>query len=475
MARFIGRLSQVLFLTLFLGVSFSVLQSPVFSRQVDTFSIARSVNHQAGYYSFDGEGRLKTAISQTIANTNAMFFKDEVIQLEIELVDDQEAKLNSILSAWQASWEETIKGIQRDHKKAPLSRDQVRERIANNDEVSLAKIRKLLLPHQVAIINELQLRCLFRTQGLRTILDSPEFHKSLELSDADRDKLLKTARSTTQKTLQQSIEVRAKALAVLLESLSDDERQMLAEKWKHLFDDEHRCSLEELIVFLDAERYAWIDEDSDALEKLVGRPNFETGAAGNLITKPGNKYSNEKLSVFRSFWKNKEFADWVGLSADEQTQVQSLVKASYPSSSQILEMANEPTREGQKSNAEKFERMESESMAAIMEVLGDRWTRVETFAERINLASAGPVYDLIEGELSERMKFSPAKKDLLKEKAAEALKLLTTETGKIEESVLDEIASSLDEDRGKKFKAAFGRPVKNAPVNIDLMLMNMRR
>ena len=466
-------------LVLIEGTTFS---QQAFPEQVDTFAIARSVNHQAGHYSFDGSGRLNTGSMQTIAPTNALFFGDEIIQLEIELVDEQKAKFNSIVKKWQTSWEKTIREIQADYKKSPLSQEEVKSRIAENDETSLSKIRKVLLPHQLAIINELQLRCLLRTQGIKTILESPEFHELLNLKKPERDKILSTAKSLRQKVLQKSIEVRKKTLAILFEPLSKDEVRTVAEKWKHLFEDKNQCSLEELIIFLDPERYAWINEKSEPIKKLIGRPNFETGAAGNLVSKPGGKYPNEELQVFRSFWVirhqsiNEDFVRWVGLTEDEKLDVQELIKASYPSSQFILEMGNETTKTGQKVASDKMESMQLESITAIKELLGDeRWGRVETFAERINLASAGPVYDLIEGELSKRLKFSRAKKDTLKRKSAESLKYLTQETAKIEEFFLDEMASTLDENRSKKFKAAFGRPVKNAPVNIDLMLMNLWR
>ena len=458
-------------------------QHSAFSKQVDTFAIARGVNHQTGFYSYNGNGRLTTGSMQTVANTNALFFKDEVIQLEIELVDDQKAKFKSILKTWQSSWQETMEKIRTDYMKSPLSQEEVQRRIAENDEASIAKIREVLLPHQVAIVNELQLRCLFRTHGMNVILKSGELQKLLELSEPEVAKILKAAKSTRAQVVKKSIEVRAKALVVLLESLSKEEVVAVSEKWRHLFEDQNRCSLEELIVFLDPERYAWIKEETDAIEKLVGRPNFETGAAGNLVTKPGNKYSNVELKVFRSFWKNKEFANWLGLSDDQKVDVQRIVEASYQSSQILInesvvgqESSNEPFEVRNKRAKEKAKAMDVKSVADIKELLGDGgWDRVETFAERINIASAGPVYDLLEGGLSESLKFTPAKKARLKKNAKDALKFLTKETAKIEEFVLDEMASTLDEKRGGKFKNAFGSPVKNAPVNIDLMLMNMWR
>ena len=461
----------------------SLLQGSVFSQQVDTFAIARGVNHQTGSYSFDGNGRLKTGLMQTIANTNALFFEDEVIQLEIELVDDQKTKFKSILKTWQSSWQETIEKIARDYKKSPISREEVQERIAENDEASISKIREVLLPHQLAIINELQLRCLFRTQGMNVILKSGELQKLLNLSESESAKILKAAKSMRKQVSDMAIVVRAKTLKLLLESLSADEAIAFSDKWRHLFEDKHQCSLEELIVFLDPVRYAWINEEKEPITKLIGRPNFETGAAGNLITKPGNKYSNVELNVFRSFWKNKTFANWIGLSEDEKNDVQEIVKASYQSSQILInenivgqESSNEPFEVRNKRAKKRANAMDAKSVREIKELLGDEgWDRVETFATRINIASAGPVYDLVEGELSEFLKFTSAQKDTLKNNAKNALEFLTKETAKIEEYVLDEMASTLDEKRSKKFKAAFGSPVKNAPVNIDLMLMNMGR
>jgi len=140
------------------------------------------------------------------------------------------------------------------------------------------------------------------------------------------------------------------------------------------------------------------------------------------------------------------------------------------------ESSNEPFEIRQQRANEKAESIEQKSVADLKELLGkNRWELVETFADRINIASAGPVYDLVEGELSEELKLTPEQKDLLKKNAKNSLEFLTRETAGIEEFVLDEMASTLDEARARKFKAAFGSPVKNAPVNIDLMMMNMWR
>jgi len=265
-----------------LGVVSVFCNSETFSQQVDRFAIARKSNHQSGFYSFDGNGRLKTSLMQTIANTNVLFFEDEVIQLEIELIDDQKVKFKSILKKWQDDWEATIKKIQTDSREGQLTREEVQDRIAETDELWLAKVRDVLMPHQLAIINELQLRCLFRTQGMTTILKSGELKELLDLSESDCSKILKAAKGTRVQVSKKSLEVRAKTLKILLDSLSKDDAEAFAKKWRHLLEDERRCSLEELIIFLDPQRYQWIATNQEPIEKLVGRPNFETGAAGNL-------------------------------------------------------------------------------------------------------------------------------------------------------------------------------------------------
>jgi len=123
---------------------------------------------------------------------------------------------------------------------------------------------------------------------MNVILKRGELQKLLNLSESESGKILKSAKSTRQQVIEQSIVVRAKTLKLLLESLSEDEVITFSEKWKHLFENKHQCSLEELIIFLDPERYTWINEKTEPIEKLVGRPTFEAGAAGNLVTKPGH-------------------------------------------------------------------------------------------------------------------------------------------------------------------------------------------
>ncbi len=78
---------------------------------------------------------------------------------------------------------------------------------------------------------------------------------------------------------------------------------------------------------------------------------------------------------------------------------------------------------------------------------------------------------MLEGDLSEELNLSADRKERIRRSAAKSLEYLTDKTHEIEQYMLDEIVSKVDEPSQKKLKAALGQPIKNAPANIQLMLM----
>ncbi len=82
------------------------------AQEFDSFALARGLLHyQRGYYWFDGYGRLRTSLRNSIANTNGKFFEDVTIQKEIELVEHQRAEYNSVIANWHKSFDDTINDI----------------------------------------------------------------------------------------------------------------------------------------------------------------------------------------------------------------------------------------------------------------------------------------------------------------------------------------------------------------------------
>ena len=140
--------------------------------ELDSFAASRRLDGYVGNYQFNGAGRLSGGFTNGILTTNAQFFDDEAVRAEIELVESQRQRYDAIVSQWHASCKDTIKQLQQGRFKKRGSSKSFATVMAENDEKSLAKLREVLLPSQLAIIRELQFRCLFRTRGIAKLLEN---------------------------------------------------------------------------------------------------------------------------------------------------------------------------------------------------------------------------------------------------------------------------------------------------------------
>ncbi len=450
------------------------------SQDLTSFDVARSLNHEVGYYSFDGNGRLTTGKMQTIANSNALFFEDEVIQKEIELVDDQLPGYSAVIRDWNQSWQDTIEEIKKANQSERRSAEFNLQLLTENDRKSLEKMKNVLLPHQVAIVNELQFRCLFRVYGLNKLLENDELCQMLEVSEKERKKFKAATREIRIATAKRAVGAVADAIKTLVETLEDQEQKAFLQKWSHLFSKDNPVSVEELIIFLNPESYEWMRSELSPTKKLLARPSYQTGAAGNLQTKPGLKFAHEELNIFREFWKHRNFIDYLALTPDAESRLDAVVRASYQSSQVLLDLSiegktdpNIPFEVRRQQAQEASAAMDEESMNDIEAVLGSRgWDRVEEYADKINVASAGLVYDILEGDFSVQLELPPNERTRIQDSANVARENLIAASKEIEQFVVDQYLMLADEATGKKLKELLGTPVKNAPANVGLLLMH---
>ena len=118
------------------------------------------------------------------------------------------------------------------------------------------------------------------------------------------------------------------------------------------------------------------------------------------------------------------------------------------------------------------EEFEQPALDSIKEILGpSRLDSIEEFVEKINLASAGPLYDLLEGPLHDEWKLTSKTTDPLRASAKQAYDDLVAKSHEIEAFVINRLASELDETSERKFLEVFGQPIKNTPANLSLLLI----
>ncbi|MDB4766166.1 hypothetical protein OAG71_00615 [bacterium] len=447
--------------------------------EADSFAAARRLGHHEGSYSFNGAGRLNGGFSQTGPHSNAQFFDDKAIRAEIELVDFQRQKYNAVVSQWQASWEDAMKQIQQGRFKKRGSRGSIATMLADNDEKSLAKLREVLLPHQLAIIRELQFRCLFRTQGIAKLLENDQLRKVLELSNAERKKLETVSRKLRAPIKEKSIKAAADSVKTFLRPLTPQQQEKFVERWSSLFAGPRPVTVEELLIKLDPTSYTWIEKEGTSIERMVSRPQYSTGAAGQLVSRRPTEFINPELGIFRELWANREFKNGLELSEDDRARIDELIENSYgPHGIPMKVAVQQPgAPEGTGISQARLEELKAEydefeqpALADIKRILGpSRWDGIEAFVEKINLASAGPLYDLLAGPLQEEWRLTSKQTDQLRSSAKLASEELVRESQKIEAFVIKSLAAELDEVSEQKFLDLLGQPIKETPANLTLL------
>ena len=449
--------------------------------ELDSFAAARRLDDQAGSYHFDGAGRLSGGFTKGVLRTNAQFFDDEAIRAEIELVESQRQQYNAIVSQWHASCKDTMKQLRQGRFKKGGSSKSFAKVMAENDEKSLAKLREVLLPSQLAIIRELQFRCLFRTRGIAKLLENDQLRNVLELSNAERKKLETVVIELRAPIKEKALEATADSVKTFLKPLTPRQQEKFMERWSSLFAGKRPVTVEEMLIKLDPNSYTWMENNGTSIERMISRPVYQTGVAGQLVSHRSGEFTNPELGLFRELWANGEFKNWLKLSKDDQAQIDSIIRVSYgPGGTPMKVYAQQPGDPAgtgvslSRMDEIKAERDEFEQPAldSIKRILGpSRLDSIEEFVEKINLASAGPLYDLLEGPLHDEWKLTSKTTDPLRASAKQAYDDLVAKSHEIEAFVINRLASELDETSERKFLEVFGQPIRNTPANLSLLLI----
>ena len=438
---------------------------PTYGQEVDSFELVRSRFFQAGHYQFDGQGRLQVGYIQSVGNTNAIFFDDKSIRKEIELVKTQQAPYESAIKQWNKDFEKLQKKIADGVRNKSLTVEEIPKLRTECDDRAIRKLRDVLLPHQFAIVDEIHFRSLFRTHGLSFLLASEKLCKKLSISKDESRKLKSQYKQAIRSMGEDSLKIRDEIVAKILEPLTEPQRDTFFEKWDHLASKHRNSNVEELLVYMDPDLAKWANREQPPLKKLLSRPVFKSGPAGNLILQEQAKHFSEDLSVIVMFFGRGYTVNVAGISDEDAKVIREILQKPY----------QKPDADGKTVFAAPggvSKESLKQCVVNIKDYLGEEgWANVERHATLINRKSAGPFYDLTEGDLSELLGLSDQQIDRIKSNMETARKTLIQKTNETESKILDQIFSAADPETKSKLKKLFGKPLKYTPANLGLISM----
>lgn len=446
------------------------------SGEIDSFAIGRSLHLQTCVYSFDASGNLRPGfISQGVPESTLKFFEDDLALRELELTSEQESDVRRVA----ARWRESLDKIFSDDSNSKTWK-QLQEAVATEELKALDKLQEILLPHQFAAAHRVNLRCLIRNHGLKAILSNDAVRESLGISKSECDRVAKAGEK-----LRSDIDARAKKLKRsiverVLEPLEAEQKAKVAEYWPGFCSNDN-SAIDQLQLYLEDDAQRWRKSGSSSVETMIKRPCIEVGVTGSLreTEKSWNHYRDE-FAVFCDMFQRSPFPNQLDLSTDQlkfiSNLIQDVIKKTSELGTELLVNPNKlqdvvlADRSAQVQN--QIQTLRSDALAQIKSILRPSgWQKFEQACSRSNDRCAGPIYDMLEGELSKQLKLTEREEAAIKENAAKALDQLIEESNAIESHVISVLLESLDETSRAKFKQALGDPLKHSPARIELLRM----
>lgn len=435
------------------------------AQDMDSFALARSRFFQAGYYHFNGQGRLQVGFIQSNQNTNAVFFDDEAIRKEIELVQTQKAPYDSVIKQWNKDFEQLQKKIADGFRDKSLTAEDIPQLRTQCDQRAINKLRDILLPHQFAVVDEIQYRSLFRTHGLNFLLASEKLCEQLSIDENESNALKSQYKQSIRTITSETQKIKNEIIVDILQPLTEPQQAEFFKKWEHLAPDSTHTSVEELLAYLDPDLIKWANRTQPPLKKLLSRPNYQTGPAGNLILQEQSKYFDEDLTIITMFFGRPYSFDIPGISDEDVKVVKRLLMKPY----QMVE-SDGKTAQASPNNIDDEEL--KQAVVEIKQYLGkDGWKNVEKHANLINIKSAGPIFDLTEGDLCELLGLTDRQIERIEANVKKAREKLVKKTNEVETKILDQIIAVADAESQTKLKKLFGKPLKYTPANLGLISM----
>ena len=159
-----------------------------------------------------------------------MLLRMPQIQEELELADEQKAKLKEIGDEAGKQMREQWSGLRDlspDERQAKYA--ELREKMAERSKETRKKVEAILLPHQKKRLQQIGIQLRMRWQGVSGIVDDSEIAKQLGLTAAQKEQLKKIAEETRQKLQNLPREIMEEGRKRAVDVLTAEQKKTLEE------------------------------------------------------------------------------------------------------------------------------------------------------------------------------------------------------------------------------------------------------
>jgi len=165
-----------------------------------------------------------------------MMLRSEEVQKELEVSDEQKKDLEKLRDDMRTQMREVFSGMRElpeDQRRAAF--EKARDKMRGVTQEMETKVNRILLPHQVERLNQLDVQTQIQRRGTDAALGSDAMVKALGITDAQKKQIQDVA-AQAQKEMQETVnkareEARKKVLAVLTKEQQEKLNKMIGEQF----------------------------------------------------------------------------------------------------------------------------------------------------------------------------------------------------------------------------------------------------
>ena len=395
--------------------------------------------------------------------------KNENVRLELELTEKQAKAIDKLID----EIDELVRNSLKHNFFNGSFPEMAVKRLANlGDELG-----GMLLSHQSNRIEELKFRAFIRKNGLYSTLFYSEFSDKFKLTAPEKRAVFQAGHSIAKEQLQSTANFREEAIKKLTDCLTDDQAEKLKQHFGegmnlpldiflyHLNEALHRSDAEAISVKKSTQ------DKQEGYEGLLTSPHYEMEVDGRLkLSNPRKKIGIELIH----FVLHGDFQNQLDLSVEQKQELQDRydvlqekIFAARPTS----DMSREELEEFMKRTKGVVRALNGQAIPTVESILVP--AQIETLkkqCEMIGIQRTGFFDSLVNGKLAAILDVTDSQKTKLRNAAQKIVDDYSKKSIKIESEVLEQLASSLNEESGELFRELLGKRIRHSPANIEVFL-----
>jgi hypothetical protein len=419
--------------------------------------------------------------SRSATESSFSFFNCPTIKEQLELTKAQEFALGIILTEWESDdkqFEKELQDLQLNGKDTTAVVNEALEASAEYCQ----RVERVLLPHQMTRVSQLQIRSLIVAVGPGMALCNTTLRDIIGLSHAEISRVMGGQREIGDRITEKYRKQRCEAIDQWMKVLDDDQKKLFMQRWGHLYQfDFVWTGMLKWQLELSEDSKLLRYKDNIQLKSYFDMPNLMVDVDGSIKTISW-EYAIKKhleFSALTLLLQNPRIASEINFDQRQKEEFNLLVNRFR---SMIEAKRNEliALQEGKSLNKSQYMEIEEFKETIGSEVLEQAKkittpNQLEALNAQVRLKYFqffGPKHDLLHGPLGDSIKLSIYQKQQIKSGAKTLAKKLEEMNLKIEEEVMNSFIDLLDKERQEKAKEVLGNKMHKS-ICVGVLLSHL--